>query len=128
MVQKEFAERLSAKPNTKAYNALSVMMQLSFNVHYVFTVTKKVFYPIPKVDSAIITLTRTDDPNKNLHTFIKDCFQQKRKTLLNNIYETRKIEKAKISEILISLGYNPQARAEQIKQSDFKHIYSKTLT
>lgn len=128
MVQKEFAERLAAQPNSKAYNALSVMMQLSFNVHYVFTVTKKVFYPIPKVDSAIITLTRTGALNKSLHAFIKDCFQQKRKTLLNNLYETRKIEKPHISEILTSLGYSSQARAEQIKQNDFKILYSKTLT
>ena len=128
MVQKEFAERLSAQPNSKAYNALSVMMQLSFDVTYAFTVTKKVFYPIPKVDSAVITLKRTAAPDKNLHGFIKDCFQQKRKTLQNNLFDTRAIDKHKTSSILEELGYPPQIRAEQINQKDFAKLYSKTLT
>ena len=128
MVQKEFAERLSAQPNSKAYNALSVMMQLSFDVTYAFTVTKKVFYPIPKVDSAVITLKRTNSPNKELHAFIKDCFQQKRKTLLNNLFETRAINKSQTASFLEELGYSSQVRAEQIIQKDFIKLYSKTLT
>jgi len=128
MVQKEFAERLSAQPNSKAYNALSVMIQLSFDVTYAFTVTKKVFYPIPKVDSAVITLKRTGSQNKDLHAFIKDCFQQKRKTLLNNLFETRAINKSQAASFLEELGYSSQVRAEQIIQKDFIKLYSKTLT
>jgi 16S rRNA (adenine1518-N6/adenine1519-N6)-dimethyltransferase len=128
MVQKEFAERLSAQPNSKAYNALSVMMQLSFDVTYAFTVTKKVFFPIPKVDSAVITLKRISSPDKQLHAFIKDCFQQKRKTLLNNLFETRGMNKLETTLILEDLGYSSQIRAEQMKQKDFIKLYSKTLT
>ena len=128
MVQKEFAERLTASPNTKAYNALSVMVQLSFETHYEFTVTKKVFYPIPKVDSAVISLKRKANPNQALHTFVKDCFQQKRKTILNNLYDTRGISKEATTRFLSELGYTSQTRAEQIKQNDFLALYSKTLT
>lgn len=128
MVQKEFAERLVAQPNAKTYNALSVMMQLSFDIIYEFTVTKKVFFPIPKVDSAVITLKRITSPDKQLHAFIKDCFQQKRKTLLNNLFETRGINKSETTLMLEELGYSSQIRAEQMKQKDFIKLYSKTLT
>jgi 16S rRNA (adenine1518-N6/adenine1519-N6)-dimethyltransferase len=128
MVQKEFAERMTASPKTKAYNALSVMMQLSFHTTYEFTVTKKVFYPIPKVDSAIVSLQRKNVSNKELNQFVKDCFKQKRKTIINNLYETRSIPKETISEILLNLGYIENARAEEVKPEDFVNLFNKTLT
>jgi len=128
MVQKEFAERMTASPKTKAYNALSVMMQLSFRTTYEFTVTKKVFYPIPKVDSAIVSLQRKNVSNKELNQFVKDCFKQKRKTIINNLYETRNIPKEMISDALLSLGYVENARAEEVKPEDFENLFNKTLT
>jgi len=128
MVQKEFAERMTASPKTKAYNALSVMMQLSFRTTYEFTVTKKVFYPIPKVDSAIVSLQRKNVSNKELNQFVKDCFKQKRKTIINNLYETRNIPKEMISDALLSLGYVENARAEEVKPEDFVNLFNKTLT
>jgi len=128
MVQKEFAERMTASPKTKAYNALSVMMQLSFRTTYEFTVTKKVFYPIPKVDSAIVSMQRKNVSNKELNQFVKDCFKQKRKTIINNLYETRNIPKEMISDALLSLGYVENARAEEVKPEDFVNLFNKTLT
>jgi 16S rRNA (adenine1518-N6/adenine1519-N6)-dimethyltransferase len=128
MVQKEFAERLTASPKTKAYNALSVMMQLSFDISYEFTVTKKVFYPIPKVDSAVISLQRKSLPNHELNVFVKDCFKQKRKTIMNNLSESRNIPKETVSNALKSLGYAESVRSEEIKPEDFEKIYNKTLT
>ncbi len=128
MVQKELAERMTATPKTKAYNALSVMMQLSFQATYEFTVTKKVFYPVPNVDSAIVSLQRKDVSNNELNQFVKDCFKQKRKTLTNNLYETRNVAKETISEALLSLGYVENVRAEEVKPSGFVNLYNKTLT
>jgi 16S rRNA (adenine1518-N6/adenine1519-N6)-dimethyltransferase len=128
MVQKEFAERMTASPKTKAYNALSVMMQLSFHTTYEFTVTKKVFYPVPKVDSAIVSLQRKNVSNKELNQFVKDCFKQKRKTIINNLYETRNIPKEMIADALLNLGYIGNARAEEVKPEDFVNLFNKTLT
>lgn len=128
MVQKEFAERMTATPKTKAYNALSVMMQLSFQATYEFTVTKKVFYPVPNVDSAIVSLQRKDVSNNELNQFVKDCFKQKRKTMMNNLFETRSISKETISDALLSLGYVENARAEEVEPADFVNLFNKTLT
>lgn len=128
MVQKEFAERITASSKTKAYNALSVMAQLSFHATYEFTVTKKVFYPTPKVDSAIVSLQRKNVSNNELNQFVKDCFKQKRKTMMNNLFETRSISKETISDALLSLGYVENARAEEVEPADFVNLFNKTLT
>ncbi len=128
MVQKEFAERMTASSKTKAYNALTVMMQLSFHATYEFTVTKKVFYPTPKVDSAIVSLQRKNVSNNKLNQFVKDCFKQKRKTIMNNLFETRSISKETISDALLSLGYLENARAEEVEPADFVNLFNKTLT
>jgi 16S rRNA (adenine1518-N6/adenine1519-N6)-dimethyltransferase len=128
MVQKEFAERMTASSKTKAYNALTVMMQLSFHATYEFTVTKKVFYPTPKVDSAIVSLQRKNVSNNELNQFVKDCFKQKRKTIMNNLFETRSISKETISDALLSLGYLENARAEEVEPADFVNLFNKTLT
>ena len=128
MLQKEFAERMTASSKTKAYNALSVMVQLSFQATYEFTVTKKVFYPTPKFDSAIVSLQRKNVSNNELNQFVKDCFTQKRKTMMNNLYETRSIPKETISDALLSLGYVENARAEEVEPADFVNLFNKTLT
>ncbi len=86
------------------------------------------FYPIPKVDSAIVSLQRKNVSNKELNQFVKDCFKQKRKTIINNLYETRSIPKETISEILLNLGYIENARAEEVKPEDFVNLFNKTLT
>lgn len=89
MVQKEVAERLVAKPGTKAYGILSVQLQLAASVEYKFTVPRTAFYPQPNVDSAIIRLI-FDRPVPNvdgehLRKVIRQAFSQKRKMLRNTL-------------------------------------------
>ena len=60
MIQKEVAERLAAKPGSKTYGILSVLMQAWYNVEYLFTVSEHVFNPPPKVKSAVIRMTRNN--------------------------------------------------------------------
>ena len=68
MIQKEVAQRISAKPNTKEYGKLTLKMNFYFNVKYGFSVKPEVFYPKPKVDSAVIILTpRKDKPILHEH-------------------------------------------------------------
>ena len=90
MIQKEVAERLAAHPGTKAFGILSVLVQLWYDVEYLFTVPPGVFNPPPKVQSAVIRMTRNDvtDPGcdvKLLTRIVKQAFQQRRKMLRGSL-------------------------------------------
>lgn len=91
MMQKEVAERITAVPGTKAYGSLSIAVQYLMETEIAFTVPKTVFVPQPNVDSAILRLTKRDKPAvevKNEQRFFrltKAAFQQRRKTLWNNL-------------------------------------------
>ncbi|MGM0435594.1 MAG: 16S rRNA (adenine(1518)-N(6)/adenine(1519)-N(6))-dimethyltransferase RsmA [Bacillota bacterium] len=125
MMQNEVAKRLSAKPNTKAYNALSVMIQYKTNTKYEFKVPRTVFLPAPDVDSAIISMDiipRKDRPAKDetfLFDFVKQSFKQKRKTLINNLHAAYQIPKEDIRYFLVEQGYKETLRAEGITVNEF---------
>ena len=90
MIQKEVAERMAAQPGSKTYGILSVLIQAWYHVDYLFTVHENVFNPPPKVKSAVIRLTRNEvqDLGCNESLFrrvVKTTFNQRRKTLRNNI-------------------------------------------
>ena len=120
LIQKEVAERITAKPGNREYGYLSVECQLFAEVEYLFSVPPGAFQPPPKVDSAVIRLTprqtvAVSDPDEFLK-FASVCFRQKRKTLRNNLaaaypreaYESR----PEISK-----------RAEQLTLSEFVALY-----
>jgi len=90
MFQKEVAERLCEPPGSKKYGILSVLSQLYYKTEYLFTVAPIVFKPPPKVDSAVIKLTRKENFNLAcdetlLSRVVKLSFQQRRKTLRNSL-------------------------------------------
>ncbi len=90
MIQKEVAERLAAKPCCKAYGILSVLVQLYYDVEYLFTVEPGVFNPPPKVRSAVIRMTRNavQHPGcdeKLLRRVVKTTFNQRRKMMRGSI-------------------------------------------
>ena len=90
MLQKEVAERIAAGPGSKTYGILSVLLQLWYDVEYLFTVDEHVFNPPPKVKSGVIRLKRNNvtDPGcdvKQLKTVVKTAFGQRRKTLRNSL-------------------------------------------
>ena len=90
MLQKEVAERLAAGPGSKTYGILSVLLQAWYDVEYLFTVSKKVFDPPPKVKSAVLKMTRNDRKElgcdeKLFKTVVKTSFNQRRKTLRNSM-------------------------------------------
>ncbi len=129
MVQKEVAERISAVPKTKKYNSLSVFCQTISDVDYEFTVKKTVFDPVPKIDSAIISFKRkeVDIDILEFEKFVQNCFVQKRKTWVNNINQAYKIEKSKLQEFLISVGYKETLRSEEVSVEEFKTLYYKFM-
>ncbi len=90
MIQKEVAERLAAPAGTKKTGILSVYLQSFYEIEYLFTVGEQVFYPPPKVKSAVIRLKRNDrnqlDCDEKLFlTLIKTAFGQRRKTIRNSL-------------------------------------------
>ncbi|MDR0962011.1 MAG: 16S rRNA (adenine(1518)-N(6)/adenine(1519)-N(6))-dimethyltransferase RsmA [Mediterranea sp.] len=90
MIQKEVAQRIAADPGNKTYGILSVLIQAWYNVEYLFTVEPHVFNPPPKVQSAVIRMTRNDVrtlgcDEKLFRQIVKTTFNQRRKTLRNSI-------------------------------------------
>jgi 16S rRNA (adenine1518-N6/adenine1519-N6)-dimethyltransferase len=122
MVQKEVAQRLVAKPG--GMSLLAVSAQYYADVEYLFSVPKEDFDPVPKVDSAIIKLKikneelKTDDA-KNFFRIVKIGFSAKRKTLVNNLANGLHIDKKKIEEDLINLGFNTNVRAQELSLNDW---------
>ena len=87
MLQKELAQRIISKHNTKNYGRISVMVQTFSNVTIERNISKNVFIPKPKVDSCIIKITKKDNelPFDKFSEFIKESFKQRRKKLKNNL-------------------------------------------
>ena len=90
MIQKEVAQRIAEKPGTKTYGILSVFLQAWYDIEYLFTVGPGAFNPPPKVQSAVIRLTRNYRTSlgcdeKLFRTIVKTAFGQRRKTLRNSL-------------------------------------------
>ena len=90
MIQKEVAERIAEKPGTKTYGIMSVFLQAWYDIEYLFTVGPGAFNPPPKVQSAVIRLTRNSRTSlgcdeKLFRTVVKSAFGQRRKTLRNSL-------------------------------------------
>lgn len=124
MVQKEVCDRITSKPGTKDYNALTVIINYYMEVTKVMNVSKKLFRPIPKVDSAVFKMSRrekelNDDEEKLFIEIVKSSFHQKRKTLLNNLSFSFEVNKEKINELLQKLNINSNERAENITLEQF---------
>lgn len=88
MIQKEVAERIVAAPKNKTYGILSVLLQSWFDIAYCFTVNEQVFFPPPKVKSAVIRLSRNHTQQLAcdealFFSVVKTGFNQRRKTLRN---------------------------------------------
>ena len=123
MVQKEVADRFSAKPETKDYSSISIFLQYNFDIERVCNVSKTCFEPVPKVDSSVIKFKRNKKISANdeekFYKLIKDSFTQKRKNLKNNLkgYDLNKIQM-----ILKKYDKDLTARAEQLSIEEFVDI------
>ena len=94
MIQKEVAERIAEKPGSKTYGILSVLLQAWYDIEYLFTVGSGAFAPPPKVQSAVIRLTRNSrkslDCDENaFKNIVKTSFGQRRKTLRNSLKKVK---------------------------------------
>lgn len=122
MLQKEVVERLVAAPGSKDFGRLSVMVQYYCQTELLFTVPPEVFYPKPKVDSAVVRLTpyeKSPYPNidfKLLEDVVRQAFSMRRKTLANNL------KKWMTAGDIESINIDPRQRPEQISIKDYVQI------
>jgi 16S rRNA (adenine1518-N6/adenine1519-N6)-dimethyltransferase len=119
IMQTEVAQRLTANPGSKSYGYLSVATQLYTRPEFVFEILRSAFRPPPEVTSALVTLRLPSerahlalDDDMRFLEFVKLCFSQKRKTLVNNLRSLAK--PTRLREALSSLAVRPDARAEQL--------------
>lgn len=120
MVQKEAAQRLCARIGTRDAGAVTVAVQYYADAELLFEIPRDSFLPPPKVDSAVIRLSLRENPpvavsdEAHFFRFVKACFAQRRKTLLNTVSSTMGIPKDKLSSTLEGLGINPTVRGETL--------------
>jgi 16S rRNA (adenine1518-N6/adenine1519-N6)-dimethyltransferase len=120
MVQREIADRLRARPWTRAYGSPSVMVQLACEVEMLRTVDRAVFTPRPRVDSALIALRRTGPAAPpGVNALVRDAFAHRRKSLARSLDLARPGVREQAREALAELGLAPDARAEQLDPEQF---------
>ena len=127
LVQKEVALRFCALPNTKDYGYFTVYLNHYFNCQKQFDVKPECFEPIPKVTSSVIVLDlkekRENLDEKKFFNFVKLAFQQKRKTLKNNLKEYWFV----ILPVLLDNGYSVNVRAEELSYEMFVKLYKEVM-
>lgn len=126
LLQKETAQRLAAKPCTKAYGALCVLAQLAYSVQILRSVPPAVFYPAPEVASAHVAFTPRTDATPDaaemraLHCLVRRAFSQRRKQL-GRLLEAE-FDRDRIRQGLHGIGLPVTARAEQLTPDQFRQL------
>ncbi|HEL0646563.1 16S rRNA (adenine(1518)-N(6)/adenine(1519)-N(6))-dimethyltransferase RsmA [Streptococcus equi] len=131
MMQREVADRISAEPNTKAYGSLSIAAQYYMTAKVAFVVPRTVFVPAPNVDSAILKMTRRDQPLIEVQDedfFFRVSrvgFVHRRKTLWNNLvshFGKAEDTKERLEQGLALAGIKPSIRGEALSIQDFGRL------
>lgn len=134
LMQKEVAERMTAEIGTKQYNSLTLSIQNYMESQIEFIVPKSVFIPQPNVDSAVLSLTKREEPLVDVadpelfEQFVQAAFKQRRKTLWNNLRNATieplmSMEEPFIASALESIDIDKSVRAETLSIYDFEKIY-----
>ena len=121
-IQKELADRIMAGPNSKDYGALSVWIQSLCDVELIRVMSPKVFWPRPKVESAILHIEHRPDKRSQIpdveffHQFVRSMFFHRRKFLRSVAVAAFKnqLTKPQVDEVLDEMGLGPDARTEQL--------------
>jgi 16S rRNA (adenine1518-N6/adenine1519-N6)-dimethyltransferase len=121
MVQREVADRFFARPRTKAYGGVSVLVQLASERTGWHPVTREVFRPRPNVDSALVAFRRTQLPAdwSAVKRIVEAGFAHRRKTLPNSLALSGVASRERAEDALRALGREPDARAEALEPAEF---------
>ena len=133
MVQKEVAERICAKIGTKESSSITYMVSYYTEYLWDIYVDKTKFMPSPKVDSKVIALRFRESPYPEVKDeelyfeIIRTAFLHRRKTFLNSVSSSNKIDKNIVSKILEELGIDLKIRAEKITDNMYANIVEKYM-
>lgn len=121
MVQREVADRFFASPSTKAYGAVSVLVQLAARRTGFHAVSRTVFRPPPNVDSALVAFRRITLPPSfaRIRELVEASFSHRRKTLPNSLELSGLASRAAGAEALAAVGRPPGTRAEELAPQEF---------
>jgi len=121
MVQREVADRFFASPGTKAYGAVSVLIQLATERTGFHPVSRNVFRPRPNVDSALVAFRRTELPTDyaRVKRVVEAAFAHRRKTLPNSLELAGLTSRTEAASALSGLGLLPETRAEALTPKHF---------
>jgi len=121
MVQREVADRFFAVPRTKAYGAVSVLVQLAARRTGFHPVSREVFRPRPNVDSALVAFRRVPLPDtfSEVRRVAAAAFAHRRKTLANSLELTGLVTRPRAVEALAAIGRDPAVRAEELEPGEF---------
>jgi 16S rRNA (adenine1518-N6/adenine1519-N6)-dimethyltransferase len=120
MVQREVADRFFATPRTKAYGAVSVLVQLRTRKVGFHRVPPTVFRPRPRVESALVAFERIDGPLlAGVRPVVEAAFAHRRKTLANSLALSGLATRAEAESALAAIGRASAARAEELEPAEF---------
>jgi 16S rRNA (adenine1518-N6/adenine1519-N6)-dimethyltransferase len=120
MVQREAADRFFASPRTKAYGAVSVLVQLAARRTGFHPVPPTVFRPRPRVESALVAFERVAGPDLGeTRPVVEAAFAHRRKTLANSVALAGVSSRAEAEQALAEIGRQPQVRAEELEPHEF---------
>ena len=128
MVQKEVGLRLTGKPKTKDYNSLSVLISFQAEANLLFEVKRNSFYPVPDVDSVIISLKKTGkdygvNNRDKFIEFVQNIFAMRRKTIINNLMAKYSFSRKELVDIMSSQGHKETLRAEELSVKEIVELY-----
>jgi 16S rRNA (adenine1518-N6/adenine1519-N6)-dimethyltransferase len=130
LIQLEVAERLAARPGTRDYGYLSVVTQYFSRAEILLAVPPGAFQPPPEVDSAVVSLRLPGatarlgpEEEKKFLQFVKQCFAQKRKTLVNNLKGFR--SQGAVKSALDEMELPGTARAEELSVERLREIFGR---
>ena len=120
MVQREVADRFFASPRTKAYGAVSVLVQLAARKTGFHPVPPTVFRPRPRVDSALVAFERSTTASiTDVRPVVEAAFAHRRKTLANSLSISGLATRSEAEEALAAVGHPTTARAEELEPEEF---------
>lgn len=127
MVQKEVAERFTANPGTKDYGSITVAINSKANAKITRIVNRKLFYPVPNVDSAVVHIRINENKlnlkdEKTFQKLYKSAFSMRRKTLINNLSKDFGMGKEELKIILSKVGLDENVRGESLSAEKFAEL------
>jgi len=123
MVQREVADRFFAFPRTKAYGAVSVLVQVSARKAGFHAVPSTVFRPRPRVESALVAFERAPIADiSDVRPIVEAAFAHRRKTAANALAQAGLVSRARAEQAIVSIGHPANARAEELTPPEFVRL------